>query len=324
MAPKIRFHQCSEEDIIPYFYRWAAAERWNPGTEGREVVDVFYKSLPKSFYLAVVPDKNDPEKENIVACVCAATYGEDMGWIGYYISSPEYRGQGYGLATFNHALKVIGERATVGLDGVLAQVKNYQKSGFTNSAWQSQRRAANIDHFISRLSDFESFGELNIMEISDIPFAELDALDARYSGFRRPAFLRNWIAFHTNNEEYGRFSCAVTANGQLLGYGCVRPAAESFRVGPLFAESPEVAKTILYHLAKSVSKALSTPASNKIPSSTSPVLDLDICAGNANAVSLFDELEIPMSEVTTIRMYKGKQPNADINGVYAATTYELG
>ncbi|KAG2183776.1 hypothetical protein INT43_006787 [Umbelopsis isabellina] len=321
MASEIRFHQCSEADILPYFYKWAAAEHWNPGTEGRELVDVFYKSLPRSFYLAIAPDMNDPEKENVVASVCAATYGDEMGWIGFYISSPEHRGKGYGLAIFNHALKVIGNKATVGLDGVLAQVKNYQKSGFTNSVFESQRRAAKIEHFTSRLSNFETFGDTSITSIAEIPFAELDALDAKYSGFRRPTFLRNWIDFHTNKEEYGRFSCAVTENGQLLGYGCVRPAAESFRVGPLFAESPQVAKTILYHLANSVAKALSSP--NQIPS-TSPVLDLDICAGNANSVSLFDELEIPMSEVTTIRMYKGKQPVVDISGVYAPATYELG
>lgn len=322
MAPEIRFHQCSEADILPYFYKWSSAEHWNPGTEGRELVDIFYKSFPRSFYLAMVPDVNDPEKESAVACVCAATYGEEMGWIGYYIASPEHRGKGYGLAIFNQALKVIGDKPTVGLDGVLAQVKNYQKSGFTNSVWESQRRAAEIEHFLSRLSDCETFGTASITSIAEIPFSDLDALEAKYSGFRRPTFLRNWIDFFTNKEAYGRFSCAVTENGHLLGYGCVRPAAESFRVGPLFAESPQVAKTILYHLANSVARCLSSP--NQIPSSTSPVLDLDICTGNVNCVPLFDELAIPFKEVTTIRMYKGKEPLVDINGVYAPMTYELG
>ena len=42
---------------------------------------------------------------------------------------PEYRKKGYGLKIFNRAMEYLGDR-NVGLDGVLAQVHNYEKSGF--------------------------------------------------------------------------------------------------------------------------------------------------------------------------------------------------
>lgn len=65
-----------------------------------------------------------------MATVSVVKYGDSFGFLGLYMVKPEYRGKGYGIQIWNTGLAYLKGR-TIGLDGVVAQQDNYQKSGFT-------------------------------------------------------------------------------------------------------------------------------------------------------------------------------------------------
>jgi len=322
MAQVITVRPCTPEEAVEYFYHWPKQEQWNPGANGDELQQVFYRTDADGFFVGTIADSESPGKEKVVSIVSAVRYGEDSGWVGFYIVAPEHRGQGYGLVVFRHALAHMANRPYVGLDAVLQQTENYKASGFTNISWENERRSGNTHHIVEKLLAYEHFNSGTVVDAGEAPLDQLNELERRYSGWDRPQFVENWIKFHTDNAQHGRFSVAIVDDGCVLGYGCVRPATTSFRVGPLFAETAEVAKAILYKLAKLASQAISQP-DNQIASSVKAVLDVDICVANPQAVTIFDELKMP-NTFTTLRMWKGKQPEVDVNIIYGVTTLEVG
>jgi GNAT superfamily N-acetyltransferase len=322
MAQTVSVRQCTPDEAAEYFYQWPVQEQWNPGTHGYDLRHVFYKSDAEGFFVGTIADSESPSKEKVVAIVSAVRYGEDSGWVGFYIVAPEHRGRGYGQTIFRHALAHMENRPCIGLDAVLQQVENYKASGFTIVSWENQRRSGNLYHIIEKLSSYETLENATIDDASKVPLDQLNAFELRYNGWERASFVENWINFHSNNADHGRFCVAVMDNERVLGYGCVRPAITSFRVGPLFAESNEVAKTILYNLAKSVSQVISQP-DNHIAPSVMDIFDVDVCIANAQAVAMFDDLDMA-NTFSTLRMWKGKQPKVDVDGIYGVTTLEVG
>ena len=98
---------------------WAAAEGWNPGLHDAEC---FFAADPQGFFIGEVAGSP-------VGCISAVAYGQEFGFIGFYIVRPEFRGKGYGIQLWQAAMRYLGPR-NIGLDGVVAQQANYQQSGF--------------------------------------------------------------------------------------------------------------------------------------------------------------------------------------------------
>ena len=98
---------------------WAAAEGWNPGLADAEC---FAAADPAGFLLGEIAGE-------AVGCISATRYGTDFGFIGFYIMRPGFRGMGHGMALWRAAMARL-EGRVIGLDGVVAQQANYQKSGF--------------------------------------------------------------------------------------------------------------------------------------------------------------------------------------------------
>jgi ribosomal protein S18 acetylase RimI-like enzyme len=98
---------------------WAAAEGWNPGIHhGR----CFFATNPEGFFIG--------ELDGLpVSCISCVAYDDSFGFLGQYIVKPGFRGRGYGVRTWRAGMAHLGLR-NVGLDGVLAQRSNYERSGF--------------------------------------------------------------------------------------------------------------------------------------------------------------------------------------------------
>ena len=98
---------------------WAAREGWNPGCSD---AGIFYDTDPDGFLMARLGSTP-------VAVLSAVRYGDDFGFMGFYIAAPEHRNKGYGgllaLAGIKHL-----DGVPVGLDGVEAQQANYARHGF--------------------------------------------------------------------------------------------------------------------------------------------------------------------------------------------------
>ncbi|HWU09180.1 MAG TPA: GNAT family N-acetyltransferase [Streptomyces sp.] len=265
------------------FREWADDEQWNPGKLDHLP---FHAADPHGFFLG----RLDTEP---VTSVSAVRYGADFGFIGFYIARPSVRGQGYGIQTWRAAMKHL-EGRNVGLDGVVDQQDNYRRSGFA-TAWNHVRYAG--------VPGSEKPAEdIVVVDAGSVPFDRLASYDRRFFPARRDAFLSLWVGAP------GHTGLVALRDGELQGFGVVRPAESGARVGPLYAASDDIAAALLHGLSAAQQGA--------------PVA-LDVPDVNVAAVRLMERLGLePIFECA--RMYTRGAPDVDRAGIFAATTIELG
>ncbi|WP_316977049.1 GNAT family N-acetyltransferase [Shumkonia mesophila] len=259
---------------------WAAGEGWNPGLDDAEA---FLTADPGGFLIGELG--GEP-----AGGISVVAYGQAFGFLGLYIIRPEFRGRGYGIKLWQAGMKRLAGR-NVGLDGVAAQQANYRRSGF-QYAYANAR--------------FEGVGGGSApggtIELADVPFERVSACDARHFGVPREAFLRTWI------KRPGGRALGVVEEKHLRGYGVIRPCRVGHKIGPLFADTPEVAERLFTGLAASV---------------PGDPLFLDVPRSNGAAVALAERHGMaPVFE--TARMYTGGDPGLPVECVYGVTTFELG
>ncbi|WP_445262592.1 GNAT family N-acetyltransferase [Pseudomonas sp. EA_105y_Pfl2_R69] len=262
---------------------WAAAEGWNPGLHD---ADCFYAADPDGFLIGLL--NGEP-----IAVISVVKYGEHFGFLGFYIVKPEYRGQGYGLQIWNAGLAYL-DGQTIGLDGVVAQQGNYRKSGFSlangNLRYQGVGGAAPV-------------ADSALVPLSALPFADLCAYDQALFPERRSTFLRHWI------DQPESTALGILQEHRLAGYAVLRKCRDGYKIGPLFADSPELAERLFLALRARV------PAGR--------ALFLDTPANNAAAVALAQRHGMSMV-FETARMYRGPVPQIDGQRIFGVTSFELG
>lgn len=262
---------------------WAAAEGWNPGQHD---ADTFHAADPGGFLIGLVDDEP-------VGMISAVRYGRGFGFVGFYLVRPDFRGRGHGLALWQAAMAALQGRL-VGLDGVVAQQPNYRRSGFV-FAYNNVRHEG--------LPLRAAAPDPDVAPLASLPFDELRRYDAAFFPDDRAGFLRRWIV------QAGSVALGVRQGGRLAGCGVIRPCRSGFKVGPLFADSAELADRLLRALA------------SRVPAGA-PV-QLDVPAVNAAAVALAAAHGLePVFE--TARMYNGAAPAVAIDRLYGVTTFELG
>ncbi|MDD5169833.1 MAG: GNAT family N-acetyltransferase, partial [Syntrophales bacterium] len=262
---------------------WAAAEGWNPGLYD---ADCFYSADPKGFLVGFLGDEP-------IATISVVKYGSSFGFLGFYIVKPEYRGKGYGMRIWNAGLAYLKGR-TVGLDGVLAQQGNYGRSSFT-LAYRNIRHQGSGGGL--------SPDDPEIVRLSRVSFDEICAYDRPFFPDDRLQFLRCWIDLPRST------ALGILMNGRLAGYGVVRICRSGYKIGPLFADSPELAERLFLALRAH------TPDG-------APVF-LDTPEVNAAAIDLTKRYKMIVA-FETARMYRGKIPDLPIDRMFGVTTFELG
>jgi GNAT superfamily N-acetyltransferase len=259
----------------------AAAEAWNPGLDDAER---FLAADPDSFLAT--------EREGeIIATVSCALYGDSYAFIGFYIVRSDLRGRGIGSPLFERALRRAGGRV-VGLDGVLAQQSSYERRGFVlahrNVRWRTMGGGNRPD---------------GVVELRSVPFERLLAFDTEVFGCQRERFLRTWIDRPTGH------ALACQDGAGLVGYGVLRPSHVGAKIGPLFADDQDVAKTLLTGLLAAAGPR--TEVFVDMPVANPRAADLR--AGRAMEVSF-----------ETARMYLNGKPPEDVERIFGVTTFEFG
>jgi len=262
---------------------WAAAEEWNPGLYD---ADCFYAADPNGFFIGLIGDEP-------IATISAVKYGDFFGFVGFYIVKPEYRGKGFGVEMWNAALAYL-EGRTIGLDGVIAQQDNYKKSGFA-LAYRNIRYQGT--------GGGDSPDDSGIVRLSTISFDEICAYDKPFFPDNRMGFLRCWI------DRPQSTALGILRNQQLAGYGVLRMCRSGYKMGPLFADSPELAEVLFLALKAHASEG-------------SPIF-LDTPETNPTAVELANRYDMTVA-FETARMYKGNSPDLPLNRLFGVTTFELG
>ena len=262
---------------------WAAKEGWNPGIYDG---DAFYATDPKGFFLGFLG--NEP-----IASISSVSYGPTFGFLGFYIVKPEYRGKGYGIKIWNDAIKHLPTQ-NIGLDGVVAQQENYKKSGFKLAYRNIRYEGMGANHNI---------GDPNIVSLSQVPFEQLLQYDNQVFPTSRSIFLKEWI------RQKESLSVAYIKDGDLFGYGVVRRCKTGFKVGPLFADTLDIADKLFQKMRTFIGEGTQ--------------IYLDTPEVNKSAIALAEKYKMkPMFE--TARMYTKQPPKIDLNKIFGVTTFELG
>jgi len=269
-------------DEISIAVDWAAAEGWNPGIADAAC---FASVDPEGFLIAELDGAP-------VATVSCVNYDAGFAFLGFYIVRADLRGEGYGLQIWNAAIAHAGARV-IGLDGVTAQQANYKKSGF-------QLAYANVRY--GGIVATPAAPRADIVALSDVPFAAVEADDATVFPAPRSAFLRAWIG------AAGHIGCALMRNGRLAGWGVIRPCRKGLKIGPLVADDRASAEAVLSALIAKVRGG---------------EIFLDVPGVNRDAIALAQDFGLaPVFE--TARMYTGAIPPLRLQRVFGVTSFELG
>ena len=262
---------------------WAADEGWNPGIYDAEG---FYQADKQGFLMSKL--NGEP-----IGCISAVAYDERFAFLGLYIVKPQFRGQGFGIQLWNAAMAHLGSDRNIGLDGVIAQQENYQKSGF-QLAYRHIR--------------YQGMGggiappDIDIVKLSAVSFEELIAYDRSLFPAERPSFLRHWI------QQPESAALGIPREARLVGYGVIRACRTGCKIGPLFADDPQVAEGLFQAL---VAQKPDVP------------VFLDTPDANPAAIALARRHGMkPVFE--TARMYSKEIPQLTINRVFGVTSLELG
>jgi GNAT superfamily N-acetyltransferase len=268
---------------IPLAIEWAAAEGWNPGLQDAEC---FAAADATGFLMGLLG-------EEPIATISAVKYGSSFSFIGFYIVKPSYRHQGYGIQMWNEALRRLQPR-TIGLDGVVAQQQNYQRSGF-------QLAHRNIRY--GGTGGGSAPKDVNLVGLAQVPFEQIMRYDRAFFPDDRTAFLQRWI------RQPGSVALGYWQNDQLAGYGVIRPCRSGYKIGPLFADDDKIAEVLFLALKAKVE-------------SNAPMY-LDAPEINRAAIRLAENDEMtPVFE--TARMYLGEPPVFKRDRWFGVTTFELG
>jgi len=205
-----------------------------------------------------------------------------------------FRGKGYGMA-LHEAGRHYLDGCTQGGDGVLENVELYKQIGrvyaYRNARYQGVKPA-----------DWQ--GADGTVDARDVPFSAIQALDRTCFPVSRDTFLTSWI----HQPDAHAMAIPTDAN-DTHGYGVVRKCFDGWKIGPLFATSPEAADTLFRSLIA------------RIPAGDNFVLDVP--EPNIEAIALVRRYG--MAEVfATARMYTGPFPDINLTWIYGVTTFELG
>ncbi|HXD08158.1 MAG TPA: GNAT family N-acetyltransferase [Burkholderiaceae bacterium] len=261
----------------------AAAEGWNPGLHDARC---FHAADPQGFLMAQIDGR-------FAGCISAVSYG-GFGFIGLYIVLPQWRGQGVGMQLWARGMARLAGQL-VGLDGVPAQQDNYRRSGF-RLAWRNAR-------FEGQARARAQAGDPGLVTLAEVDFAAVCADDRRVFPAPRERFLRAWI----DMPQSSALACVET--GRLRGWGVIRACRVGHKIGPLVADTPDIAA------------ALHAALCSRVPAGEAVFLDVPM--NNPDAVALA-EREGMRVVFETARMYTGDAPACEMQRVYGITSFELG
>lgn len=276
--------QALDEEGVRTLLEWADKQGWRPGIDDASP----YFAADAEGFLGCFVDGQ------LVSTISAVRYGDTYGFMGLFICHPDFRGQGFGMIVWNAAIRRL-EGRTIGLNGVVRQQENYKRSGF-------KLAHNNVRYSGIASADMPMDSRISIVGKGILP--SLIAYDRNYFPEERTAFLEKWLE-PMNPLRRGLYA---VVDGRVCGYGVIRAAHDSYRIGPLVADTPEIADLLFRGLAGSAKGQM---------------IHLDMPEVNEEALKLAERYDLsPM--FTTGRMYKGQDPNLPLNQIYAITTLQLG
>ncbi len=264
---------------------WAKKEGWNPGLSDQIVA----RQFDREAFIAL--RKNN----ELVGGGSIISYDGLYGFMGLFIMRVDYRGQGLGAKLWCYRRdRLIGRlqsTAAIGMDGVFNMAPFYARGGFS---------LAHRDLRYEGIAKGYKSSEVRVL--NNIPFETLDAYDKKHFPVPRSAFIKAWIS------QPGVMGYAIFKHDHLVGYGVARPCHQGYKIGPLFADSTDIAESIL-------SSLLAEIKGEKV--------QIDIPEPNQSALKLATNFGL-VESFGCARMYRGNVNPVPIKNIYSVTSYEFG
>lgn len=275
--------KCAGPKDLRMVLDWATEEGWNPGLHDDEA---FFTIDENGFFIGYLDEKP-------VACISAVKYSTDFGFLGFYIVQPKYRGKNLGYQIWQYAINYLSG-CNIGLDGVVAEQNNYQKSGF--------KLAHRNIRYVLPENNVSDFSNTCLMSTGSLPINLMTQYDQAFFPCLRNTFLVAWLSM--------RNAIGLTYYDHVIkGYGVIRKCHLGYKIGPLFADNIEIARTLYQGLCAAIE--------NKAP------IFLDVPEINYQAMQLTKEFAMrPVFE--TARMYTKTVPSISIDRTFGITTFEVG
>tara|TARA_Y100001968_G_C19406668_1_gene744033 strand:+ start:376 stop:1269 length:894 start_codon:yes stop_codon:yes gene_type:complete len=293
--PSFKIRTLNEEDI-DLVTSWAKKENFSPGLGD---LSIYRNTDNQGIWIGLLNDVP-------IGCICGIKYNKYYGFIGLFIVLEQYRGRGYGLSLWKHALAHLVDLPCIGLEAAPDRISDYEKWGFRSSSVTTRWVLNNRDIIIA--NKFNGFDSKLIRTLggTSIPNKSVQKYDAKKEPSPRPHFLSDWL-----NHPSGTVLALVDNSNICHGFGRIRPCltldGSGWRIGPLLAETKDLAEYLLRTLVTKYSG----------------IVIIDSPGLNPFAKDLL--LKLGFSETTrTRRMYKGFQPPISLNDVYGLASLELG
>lgn len=298
----LRIAPMSQEDLV-VVAGWAASEGWNPGLEDTAA---FFATDPGGFWVGKI--HTEP-----VAAISIVRHSLVYAFVGFYICRPEWRGRGYGYALWQAAWTAsVQQNMTIGLDGVVAQQANYEKSGF-RLAHLTQRYEGTVD-----AGSMLMRAKVRLVDLARDEDA-LQQLDQQIQGsLSRDAFVNNWFQ-NTVTRKTLVLPKQSESGETITAVGTIRQCQnDSYKIGPLFAPDVDTAEALLESLVSIVGNE------NKIREDKQKIkIVLDVPDPNRAGVALAGRWCLTPAFACG-RMYRGNPLARDLTQIFGETTFELG
>ncbi|MEN4807102.1 GNAT family N-acetyltransferase [Pantoea agglomerans] len=263
--------------------RWAQQEHWDLGYNDSSH---FFTVDPQGFFLGSI-------EQHAVSAISIANFDSTYAHLGHYLVDPVWRGKGVGLQLWETAINHAGKRC-IGLDGMPAQVKNYQRSGFV-----THYRTLRITGQPKRLLKSQAVH----LTVNAVALSRLIEWDSTIVGYSRSKLLSDWFS---GPERWGFYSEDGQGVNGLIG---IRKSDAGYRIGPLHA----INRTVITNLLEA--------ALSKIPHDECVTIDVPDFA--EDMVQACENLGLKIL-FHTHRMYRGVPPHSDFHKIKALASLELG
>ena len=288
----------SASEVRSNHVKGAIIEGWRPAIDDHEV---YFATDPTGFFVGEVDGK-------IVCCKSIVKYGEDVAFGGYYIVEKPYRGKGYGLAMYDYTFD---RNRNLGIDGVLENIPLYEKWGF-KSTWINRRMLFDVSHCATHLDTFNPSAGVLVQPAKQVDLDLLSAYDTAAFGAPHDLYLKALL-----KAQNAINLAATNSSGDIIGFVSVRRTIleeDGWKIGPLFADDSQIARTLLKHLYKELAKEVSKRK----------VATMDIPADiNPESMALAEELKATfLSDLS--RMFTKGPLDIPKKKIFGFTSAELG
>lgn len=198
---------------------WANGEGWNIGYHDAEC---FFAAYPDSFFIGRVGDRP-------VAAVSMVNYSDDYTVWGNFLVDPHDRRKRYG----REIVRVVNQHRkgrVASADAMPGLVPAY-------SQFPGGVPAHDTIHYVGRI-DRVGIPAEGVVRVGPEHLDAVAAYDRECFPADRRGFLTKWL-FADGHLAYARLR-----DGRVTGYGVIRPAPLAYRIGPLFADTPQEAQAL--------------------------------------------------------------------------------